>query len=154
MWVPPFWKYSMYVGTHFLKVFNICGYPLFESTQYIWVPTFSKYSIYVGTHFLKVLNICGYPLYKSTHLMWVLTITYISAASNWIFQLKDRCRCGHNQQKMQQAEILFEANSKCSGSTYQWFGTPRIASCSQYSGSTVHTCMNMEPPIHRTASKV
>ena len=25
---------------------------------------------------------------------------------------------------------------------------------SQYSGSTVHTCMKMEPPIHRAASKV
>ena len=25
---------------------------------------------------------------------------------------------------------------------------------SQYSGSTVHTCMKMEPPIQRTASKV
>ena len=54
--------------------------------------------------------------------------------------------------KFEQIKILFEANSKCSGSTF--FGTPRMENCSQYSGSTIHTCMEVEPLIHRTASKV
>ena len=54
--------------------------------------------------------------------------------------------------KFERNKILFEANSKCSGSTF--FGTPRMENCSQYSGSTIHTCMEVEPPIHRTASKV
>ena len=34
------------------------------------------------------------------------------------------------------------------------FGTPRMENCLQYSVSTIHTCMEVEPPIHRTASKV
>ena len=29
-----------------------------------------------------------------------------------------------------------------------------MESCSEYSGSTIHTCMKMEPPLFRTASKV
>ena len=29
-----------------------------------------------------------------------------------------------------------------------------MESCSEYSGSTLHTCMKMEPPLQRTASKV
>ena len=33
-------------------------------------------------------------------------------------------------------------------------GTPHIENCSKYSGSTTHTCMRVEPPLHRTASKV
>ena len=50
-----------------------------------------------------------------------------------------------------------EANSKCSGSTIHFIsgsGTPLTENCSQYSGSTIHTCMKLEPPIHRTDSKV
>ena len=33
-------------------------------------------------------------------------------------------------------------------------GTPHMENCSQYSGSTIHIYMNVEPPIQRTASKV
>ena len=29
-----------------------------------------------------------------------------------------------------------------------------MENCSKYSGSTVHTSMKLEPPLHRTASKV
>ena len=47
-----------------------------------------------------------------------------------------------------------ETNSRCSGSTVLGFGTPRIENCLQYSGSTFHTCMNSEPPIHEAVSKV
>ena len=49
-----------------------------------------------------------------------------------------------------------EANLKCSASTIQifGFGTPHMENCSMYSDSTFHTCMILEPPIHRTASKV
>ena len=47
-----------------------------------------------------------------------------------------------------------EANSSCSGSTIPGFGIPRILNGSEYSGSTVHIYMNVEPPIHRAASKV
>ena len=32
-------------------------------------------------------------------------------------------------------------------------GTPHTENCSQYSGSTDHTCVIVEPPIQRTASK-
>ena len=41
-----------------------------------------------------------------------------------------------------------------SGSTFLWNGIPHLWNCSQYSGSTIHGCMNVEPPIHRIASKV
>ena len=49
-----------------------------------------------------------------------------------------------------------ESNSKCSGSTIQipWHWNPRMKNCSKYSISTVHSNMKLEPPIHRTASKV
>ena len=43
---------------------------------------------------------------------------------------------------------------KGSGSTFLWNGIPHLWNCSQYSGSTIHGCMNVEPPIHRIASKV
>ena len=33
-------------------------------------------------------------------------------------------------------------------------GTPHMENCSKYSGSTTHTCMRVEPALHRTASKV
>ena len=33
-------------------------------------------------------------------------------------------------------------------------GTPHAKNCSQYSGSTYHTCVIVEPPIQGTASKV
>ena len=33
-------------------------------------------------------------------------------------------------------------------------GTPHTENCSQYSGSTDHTCVIVEPPIQRTAAKV
>ena len=32
-------------------------------------------------------------------------------------------------------------------------GTPHTENCSQYSGSTDHTCVIVEPPIQRTASE-
>ena len=32
-------------------------------------------------------------------------------------------------------------------------GTPHTKNCSQYSGSTDHTCVIVEPPIQRTASE-
>ena len=53
-------------------------------------------------------------------------------------------------------EILFKQNSKCSVSTIQFIGVgyPHMENCSKYSGSTAHTCMKLEPPIHRTAYKV
>ena len=47
-----------------------------------------------------------------------------------------------------------EASSNCSGSTILGFGIPHILNGSEYSGSTVHIYMNVEPPIHRAASKV
>ena len=49
----------------------------------------------------------------------------------------------------------FEANLKCSGSTiHKGFGTPHTENSSKYSSSTFHTCMKLEPPIPRSASKV
>ena len=47
-----------------------------------------------------------------------------------------------------------EASSNCSGSTILGFGIPRILNGSEYSGSTFHIHMKVEPPLHRAASKV
>ena len=44
-------------------------------------------------------------------------------------------------------------NSKCS-EKYMYLENPHMENCSQYSGSTIHTCMKVDPPIHRTATKV
>ena len=50
-----------------------------------------------------------------------------------------------------------QANSKCSGSTIHTMcgsGTPLMENCSKDLGSTIHTCMEVEPQIQREASMV
>ena len=43
---------------------------------------------------------------------------------------------------------------KGSASTSNGLEPPHLWNCSQYSVNTIHACLNVEPPIHRTASKV
>ena len=53
---------------------------------------------------------------------------------------------------------LFYSFTYCSGCGEVYcvhvLGTPHIENCSKYSGSTTHTCMRVEPPLHKTASDV
>ena len=57
--------------------------------------------------------------------------------------------------QFKEKKILFEAKfSKVRVVQSYGLGTPHLWNCSQYSVSTIHACLNVEPPIHRAASKV
>ena len=77
---------------------------------------------------------------KKKKINWVVRSTVIVDITSLIHILKEN--------------PVWSKILKGSASTSNGLEPPHLWNCSQYSVNTIHACLNVEPPIHRTASKV